>query len=148
MKKTAMFVTGLKLHSHHPEDEIWNELLDDEANRDTLDEIFYWGEICLRYRDSICEEFRNTWGFEAMLDGHKCYVMNLLLRGSSSEAFGNKLQEYDICVAMVYVDGMWKISLRSEGKVDVSEIAKKFPGGGGHAGAAGFAVREWPFERI
>ncbi len=34
-------------------------------------------------------------------------------------------------------DGRWEYSLRSAGRVDVSEIAKKY-GGGGHAGAAGF----------
>lgn len=42
-------------------------------------------------------------------------------------------------------DGMWQYSLRSrDGGVDVSEIAKKF-GGGGHKGAAGFAV-QWPIH--
>lgn len=36
-------------------------------------------------------------------------------------------------------DGRWRISLRSQGLVDVSEIAAKF-GGGGHKNAAGFYV--------
>jgi phosphoesterase RecJ-like protein len=35
---------------------------------------------------------------------------------------------------------IFKISLRSKGKVDVQKIAKKF-GGGGHAAAAGCAVK-------
>lgn len=145
--KTAKFNTGLKLYSHHPEDEIWNELLDDEGNRDILDEITDSGTVCIQYRDSLCKEFREEWGFEALLDGYKCYVINLLLRGSSSEAFGDKLKEYDVCAAIVYCNGTWKVSLRSE-KVDVSEIAKKFPGGGGHANSAGFeGVKELPFLR-
>ena len=36
---------------------------------------------------------------------------------------------------------MWQYSLRSRSDFDVSEIAKKF-GGGGHAKAAGFATKE------
>lgn len=36
-------------------------------------------------------------------------------------------------------NGMWKYSLRSdENGVDVSEVAKRYPGGGGHEHAAGF----------
>jgi oligoribonuclease NrnB/cAMP/cGMP phosphodiesterase (DHH superfamily) len=41
-------------------------------------------------------------------------------------------------------DGMYQYSLRSRSNsnVDVSEIAKRFPGGGGHKGSAGFTVTE------
>ena len=42
--------------------------------------------------------------------------------------------------------GDYKVSLRSSDKVDVSEIAKKF-GGGGHKKAAGFEMKE-PSEKI
>lgn len=38
-------------------------------------------------------------------------------------------------------DGLYQYSLRSRGDFDVSEIAKRF-GGGGHKNAAGFAVKE------
>jgi oligoribonuclease NrnB/cAMP/cGMP phosphodiesterase (DHH superfamily) len=38
-------------------------------------------------------------------------------------------------------DGGVHVSLRSEGTVDVSRLAKRFPGGGGHPRAAGFSVR-------
>jgi oligoribonuclease NrnB/cAMP/cGMP phosphodiesterase (DHH superfamily) len=43
------------------------------------------------------------------------------------------------------------ISLRSEGRVDVSKLAKRFPGGGGHPRAAGFtvrSVRDLPWKAI
>lgn len=77
---------------------------------------------------------------------YKCYVMNLILPGIGSEMFAKKLQEYDICIGIVYKNGLWKLSLRSNGKVDVSEIAKKL-GGGGHAMAAGVeGLKELPFK--
>lgn len=42
-------------------------------------------------------------------------------------------------------DGMWQFSLRSRGDFDVSEIAKRF-GGGGHKNAAGFQLAELPWS--
>ena len=55
-------------------------------------------------------------------------------------------------VAMSYRwdDGQWKVSLRSNGDFDCTVIATKY-GGGGHKGAAGFAVAgdmPLPFARI
>jgi oligoribonuclease NrnB/cAMP/cGMP phosphodiesterase (DHH superfamily) len=41
-------------------------------------------------------------------------------------------------------DGRWQFSLRANGDFDVSEVAKKF-GGGGHKGAAGFDVEHLPW---
>ncbi len=40
--------------------------------------------------------------------------------------------------------GLLHVSLRGNGSVDVSKLARQFPGGGGHPNAAGFAV---PFEK-
>jgi len=146
-RQTACFNEGLKLHLHQPQDTIWNALL----NRDMLVavNIQVTGEICLRYRDAMCREFRNFWGFEAEMFGHKCYVMNLFFGSHiTSEMFGEKLKEYDVCVGIVFKNGTWKMSLRSDGKVDVSEIVKKF-GGGGHANAAGVeGLKELPFKLL
>ena len=43
-------------------------------------------------------------------------------------------------------DGMWQYSLRSRSNFDVSVLAKYY-GGGGHANAAGFAVKELVHDR-
>jgi len=140
---TANFNEGLKLYSHQPDNLIWSELLNN--NRAFIDKIIQKGAICLRYRDKLCEMFRDEWSFEAELMGYKCYVMNLMLHDVGSEMFADKINEYDICVGIVFSNGFWKLSLRSNGKVDVSEIAKKL-GGGGHAQAAGAEnLRELPF---
>jgi oligoribonuclease NrnB/cAMP/cGMP phosphodiesterase (DHH superfamily) len=42
-------------------------------------------------------------------------------------------------------DGRWQFSLRSRGEFDVSEVARRF-GGGGHRNAAGFEVPALPWE--
>lgn len=44
-------------------------------------------------------------------------------------------------------DGVFKVSLRSNGKVDVSEVASKF-GGGGHKFAAGCKFRRNTYEEV
>ena len=145
--ETAQFNEGLKLCDHQPRNMVWDVLLDVDLSG-TLDDIVEDGKVCLKYRDCICKEYRNFWGFEAEIEGYKCYVMNLVYPGAKSEMFAEKLDEYDVCVGIVFKNGTWKVSLRSNGKVDVSEIAKKFPGGGGHAGAAGMVVKELPFTML
>ena len=147
-EETSQFNEGLKLYSYHPTDEIWERLFCDQGNyecigppvnlgRAVTEAICDQGKICLQYRDMICKEFRGQWGFEVEFEGYRCYVMNLILMGIVSEMFAEKLKEYDICIGLVYNGDFWKASLRSNGKVDVSEIAKKFKGGG-HRSAAGF----------
>ncbi|MCK4816201.1 hypothetical protein KA005_10570 [bacterium] len=146
---TAYFNEGLKLCDHQPIDEIWEELLNNDIliRGALLLQVIEDGEVCVQYRDCICKEYRNFWGFEAELFGYKCYAMNLMFPGAKSEMFAEKMQEYDICLGFVFKNGTWKISLRSNGKVDVSEIAKKFPGGGGHENCAGAeGLKELPLN--
>lgn len=144
-KETARFNEGMVLYPNQPLDLVWIDLLDRVML--TVSNIQVVGGICIRYRDSLCEMYRDMWGYEAELFGHKCYVLNFVHPGASSEMFGEKLAEYDMCVATVFKNGTWKLSFRSEGKVDVSEIAKKF-GGGGHAEAAGAEMKELPFTKL
>ncbi|WP_457568631.1 DHH family phosphoesterase [Desulfurobacterium sp.] len=46
-----------------------------------------------------------------------------------------------------YEPGMWKVSLRSKGKIDVASISSRF-GGGGHVMAAGFECRGENLESL
>ncbi len=60
-----------------------------------------------------------------------------------SEGFVNyprSIEGVEVAVLFREIDGGWKISLRSKGKVDVSQIAKEL-GGGGHKMASGYEVR-------
>ena len=55
-----------------------------------------------------------------------------------------------IAMSYRYEKGYWKVSLRSDGSIDCSVLAGKY-GGGGHKGAAGFAVSgdlPLPFAKV
>ena len=76
----------------------------------------------------------------------KSEVLNSLgLDDEESEGIVNYLrciQGVDIAIyARELKDGTYKVSMRSNGSVDVSEAAIKL-GGGGHINAAGFTVNE------
>jgi len=58
--------------------------------------------------------------------------------------FGDKINEFDICIGFVFDGLRYTVGLYSQ-KLDVSEIAKKY-GGGGHPGAAGFVCKQLPFS--
>jgi nanoRNase/pAp phosphatase (c-di-AMP/oligoRNAs hydrolase) len=146
-KRTADFTTGLMLHEHGPECAIWSDLLEEKNSirQVWVDDICKEGEICSRYRNAICKEFRDTFGHEVEFEGFHCYVQNFMLVSAVSESFGDMKDKYDICIAMVWFGNEWKFSLRSTKGIDVSKIAKKY-GGGGHASAAGFTLSFVPWE--
>lgn len=96
------------------------------------------------------EKFRNGWakqymslGYEVEFEGYKCFACNL---GNCNSMYFDSLTEgHDILIPFVFTGDQWKVSLYSK-TVDVSEIAKKF-GGGGHKGASGFECAKLPFTR-
>lgn len=58
------------------------------------------------------------------------------------------LDGYDGCACFHYGNGMWNFSLYNDnGKVDCSQIAKQF-GGGGHFSASGFRCDDETFLKI
>ena len=62
-----------------------------------------------------------------------------------SLVYGDKIDQYDMCISFEYNGDTWNIGLYST-KIDVGEIAEEF-GGGGHKGAAGFIVKKLPFKK-
>lgn len=76
----------------------------------------------------------------------KCQVLPKHLDGIVSQLRVTK----DVEVAIFLYeneDGTWKVSLRSNGSVDVAEITMKY-GGGGHTRAAGVTMKGTPEEII
>lgn len=72
------------------------------------------------------------------------YDVAMICSSTNISEIGNQLcLQYPIDFAIVYFDfsGYRKFSLRSVGDFDVSAIAARFEGGGGHKNAAGFEVR-------
>jgi len=143
-QSTAFFNEGLKLYKHGPEEKIWESLL--STNLNLTQKIMDEGRTCLTYRDNLCEEQLKQYGYEAEFEGLNCYIVNFILPGCGTEMFGERIKEYDMCISSVFNGEVWKFSLRSDGKVDVAEIARKY-GGGGHAKAAGFYSKTLPFRK-
>ena len=159
---TANFNMGLKLYSHQPEDKIWDELFPysaiplcfGKAGHDTLRkvlEIEKEGVICCQFRDMFCSDYAKSYGFETEFEGYKCFALGLYMFGS--EAFGDRMKDYDICLSFAYLGDNWTVGLYSDGKgIDVGKLAQKYgkkygTSGGGHSGAAGFTAPELPFMK-
>ncbi|MFH1162323.1 MAG: DHHA1 domain-containing protein [Candidatus Jorgensenbacteria bacterium] len=73
--------------------------------------------------------------------GYRVLAVNSSSKRFHSEV-GHELIKHRPPLSIVWraEQGTIHVSLRSNGRVDVSEIAARFPGGGGHPRAAGFSV--------
>ena len=145
-ERTQNFFSGLMMEDTNP-DGIWEELLKDSQDRiasGLVARIENAGEIVEKYRKQVSGEFLKAWGFESMLEGYRVLACNQGRPGS--RFFGAVAGKYDIVAGFVWDGRQYTVSLYSE-TVDVSEVAKKF-GGGGHRGASGFRSREMPFRAV
>ena len=127
--------------------QVWSKFADDLETLSGLNTIVHEGEAILRKQaKDINELLQNK--FKSSIAGHDIWMANLpytlcsdaghILASEPGAPFG----------ATFYLEGEYAIfSMRStENGLDVSEIAKKY-GGGGHKHAAGFKIL-YPFRRI
>ena len=105
-------------------------------------DLIQQGETMTTFRDGWAKEYMKL-GFETEFEGVKCFAVNL---GHCNSEYFKSLPDdkYDALMPFVFNGDMYTVSLYSK-TVDVSEIAKKY-GGGGHKGAAGFQCKQLPFE--
>lgn len=137
---TRNFITAFNSLDFNPQSENWNKffIFPDDAG------LIIDGQIMTRYRDGWAREVCKSKGFSVELDGYKCFALNL--PNCNSEYF-KSIDDgtYDILMPFSFNGDKWTVSLYSK-TVDVSEIAKKY-GGGGHKGASGFQCLELPFKK-
>lgn len=139
---TKRLQAGIRLFNTKPNAPEWIKWLD--PNYDPLEEIKV-GEIALRYKDNYYASLIESWAFYTTFEGYKVIACNA---GSvSSQLFDSVEGDYDIMMPFVFDGKKWSISLYTKRDIDVSEIAKKY-GGGGHKQAAGFQCDILPFVRI
>jgi oligoribonuclease NrnB/cAMP/cGMP phosphodiesterase (DHH superfamily) len=142
------FYEGMKFSECFPGHPWWYALMGFTSSREQEDgiinRIIAEGRIAIRYRDTYCEDMAKGYGYETSIGGHRAFAMNVYRFGSKQ--FGERMKMYPVCVAYVHNGEKFTVSLYSEG-VDVSELAKKF-GGGGHKGAAGFVCDTLPFLKM
>lgn len=131
---TKAFEIGLSLYDLDPESETWCWFLGTSGHR-MISDVINKGKMLLKYRDNWSKEYCKYEGFEVEFEGYKCFAMNLAMISSDHFKSVNE-EEYDMFIGFSYNGKGWNYSLRST-KVDCSQIAMKY-GGGGHKGASGF----------
>lgn len=155
-EKTKHFQYYMKGRNTSPDSFIWDKLHINDAitacnnvseevlnvsGEDFYSKIIEYGKEIynsrLTYFDSLLERF----GYDVEFEGYKAKVCNAGF--VSSELFRSAKDEYDLFIAYAFDGSLFKVSLSST-KIDTSEIAKKY-GGGGHSGASGFNCEELPF---
>ena len=138
---TKNFTTGLMPYQMDPESKNWDRLF--EEDKEFIDKIKNEGAICVTFRDYLCKDYCESYGFETEFEGYKCFAVGFYNFGSL--VFGDLMNKYDMCLSFEFNGEKWMIGLYST-KIDVSEIAEKH-GGGGHSGASGMVCEKLPFKK-
>lgn len=115
----------------------------DQLARTPFEEVVAGGKAIRRYIDTYCEK-ASAEAREVLILGHRVAVVNVPYQNASEmgSVLLEKFPHAEFAAGYFQrADGRWQFSLRSRSDFDVSEVAKRF-GGGGHAGAAGFEVGE------
>jgi oligoribonuclease NrnB/cAMP/cGMP phosphodiesterase (DHH superfamily) len=139
---TQEFQACCKLFDTSPYSTIWEKWLNypyipyDEMRQ---------GEIISKFQKQNNASLLKVWSFTTIFEGYKAICCN---QGSSSSLlFASAEEEYDLMIPFVFDGKLWSVSLYTTNKnIDVSEIAKKY-GGGGHKNAAGFQIAVLPFNK-
>jgi oligoribonuclease NrnB/cAMP/cGMP phosphodiesterase (DHH superfamily) len=133
-ERTKLFNLGFGLSDYNPCDTEWNTLW---SNPDSVNDLIEEGKIVKRFRDRLAKDYCGSKGFECVFEDHPTFAMNIAaINNVNSSWFDSLKKSYDILMMFSYNGLKWSYSLYSD-KVDVSQIATKY-GGGGHKGASGF----------
>lgn len=131
---------------------IWDDIINEFDNNEIKRREFVGnGVLLMRQWNHLCENILKEDAMEVEFEGHRIYSINASAVFSSD--LGNLLSKKLPPMAIVWHqsnNGNFTVSLRSDGILDVSEIAKKY-GGGGHKAAAGFRIMEgqpFPWKKV
>lgn len=143
---TSQFYYGLSCEDEHPWYGVWNDL-NSVYGHPQVDELIINGSIVLDYINKSQNRTVASFGYRVKWKGKRCIVLNTPNKGS---LMFKDFDNYDIMLVYAHrndeYDGLiYDVSIYSnDPKIDVSEIAQEF-GGGGHKGAAGFRCLELPW---
>lgn len=151
--QTREFEKGMTIYTREPESNIWFDLLTEESILKTnegdyqimprLKGICEQGKTIIEYRQNLMKDYCEKKGFEATLNGIKCYAVNMAMMGTDDFIIPN-IDDYDLLVSFSFNGQVWNYSLRST-KIDCAELASSF-GGGGHKASAGFSTDKLVLE--
>jgi oligoribonuclease NrnB/cAMP/cGMP phosphodiesterase (DHH superfamily) len=134
-------LAGIKLYDTRPASEMW-PLWFANANGES-ERLRQDGLVVNTYQAKQNKGIVETLSFFVDFEGFKVVACNTSNR--SSMVFDSVDEsKYDIMAPFAYDGKRWTVSLYTKKDIDVSEIAKKY-GGGGHKQAAGFVCEKLPF---
>ena len=127
---------------------VWNKIAADWEDKETIKPYLEAGKAILKYEERVIERLVRH-AERVDLGGCAAYAVNSPILESE---IGNWIVTHKKAVGIIwsYKSGGVKVSLRSNGKTDVSELAQRY-GGGGHKAAAGFAFdvqMDLPWTRV
>lgn len=147
-EKTKNFYAGLELCNTSPESQVWDDLLSGGIKITRM--LEEQGKIVETFKRISRADMVGSYGYEADMPDFGQYTFVACNSSSyrSSEVFESLTNKYDVLIVYAHNGDQWHVSLYAGNgaDVDVSEIAKKY-GGGGHKGAAGFSCQELPFHK-
>lgn len=135
--ETRAFGEGLYQEDFRPSnDDLWKPLLDDDPTR--VAQLIERGRVLYQARRKNVGEVVARCGFPVSFEGRRTLAVNHPGNGDMGEHIRQSGYEIGYCYVEVVRSGQLQtvVTLYSD-SVDVSEIARKY-GGGGHRGAAGF----------
>lgn len=146
-KELLTFITTQPFDFHY-----WEKLVADFEDENILKTYEEKGAAYLQYKKFLIDALVER-AEEVEFEGYTVLATNVnapsdLLVSSLGNALAAK--KGPIGVVWSYKDGEVRVSLRSDGSVDVAELARKY-GGGGHHDAASFGVKialKLPFQPL
>ncbi len=116
----------------------WNKLAAEIENIKTRKKCVEIGNIIFKYENKLVRQIVNQNAELVEFEGYKTLAVN---SPHFSSQIGHELIKILPPIAIIWSERKDKIivSLRSDGSVDVSKLAKKH-GGGGHKAASGFSL--------
>lgn len=152
-ENTVLYNLGLNILDIRPQSKDWDKF--NESDK-IIDSIIYSGMAIKAYRDKKDANYIKSFAFECKIKSFEKYNVLACNRGySGSEMFDSVIKDFDSVVKDKYNHFDVLLSFAFDGKeyacsvykvndkIDVSEIALLY-GGGGHKGAAGFRCKEMP----
>lgn len=129
----------------------WDKIYKDIENVKTCRDYIKNGTLILKYQNILIDRIIDNQAELVNFLGYKTYAVNSPVFNSQ---IGNILSKKLSPVGIVWSQdksGRIHVSLRSDGTVDVSKLASRFKGGGGHKKSAGFYVEnisKLPWEKL
>lgn len=118
----------------------WSNMTKNIDNKIKYSQYLRKGEFIMKYQDQLIENIISNHAMLVDFFGYKTYAVNSPVFNSQ---IANTLYKKLPPIGIVWSqgnDGSIHVSLRSNGEVDVSKLAMKFKGGGGHKGSSGFSL--------